>query len=428
MSEVFKRFHASLTPKAVITFPVTPDSPDYSPDYSPTTPEYTHNSPTSPDLTPYSTNSSINSTPPRLPPSPLTPVVVCPACRGLKRLREPCCSSSSVVAPPFRGLMFSRHSPATIVAADRHFAAHHLPKMSIYTAADFARGPLQECPHGSFGEVHFGRMQGDFTGPVAVKQPFPDADSLQCFYNEVRMANALPHSINLARTLGCIYDRSGGLPLSLVMTRSVETFHCFLASGGTTYTKSIAPGQSGSASLRSFGYVQLLLHLLAGIANGIAHLHACGIVHHDLSTGNVLVDRPSRGKTVIALPEAVICDMGRATREDMCGEILYRSPYMARRSPHERSLSPASDSFSLGTLVLAGLSGVGSGCADIHTIPSLDAVQPSRYILECRNIDLAAVAAGLRHIVRLCTDKEPGRRPTAVAVRDMLRGLSHSAC
>lgn len=322
--------------------------------------------------------------------------------------------------------MYSQYMPASIIAADRHYARNHLPTIALYTQADMVLNPEQsinDCPSGSFGSVQFGVLGAR---PIAVKRPFRDAASLCCFYNEVRMVEALPHSINVVNTLGCMYDEAGA-PVSLVMDRYVETFHSFLTSGGQSYSNSLLGGDSGSASLRSFGYVQLLLHLLAGIANGMAHLHACGLVHNDLSTANVLIDPPSSDKSVVALPEAVIADMGRATSEERCGDIMYQSAYMAKRTRYEITLSPASDVFSLGTIVLSALGGVDRGCLDIHHVVDVESVQPSVFIRECRGLDsqsLASVTSGLRLIIKHCTNKDPKERPTALHVRDFLRLLS----
>lgn len=401
----------------------TPSSPEYtpsSPEYTPSSPEYTPSSPlyspahpTLPDCTLHSATSP-----------DCSPLELSNTCAGVKRTRSS--SSGCCLSNPFCARMYSRHTPATIIAADRHYARNHLPAIALYTEANLSLDPesISNCPAGSFGSVHFGVMEGR---TIAVKQPFTDVASLRCFYNEVRMVGALPHSINVVQTLGCVYDKAGKLPVSLVMTKYVETLHSFLASGGQSYSSSLSGGDTGSASLRSFGYVQLLLHLLAGTANGLAHMHACGLIHNDLSTGNVLIDTPSSDKSVVALPEAVIADMGRTTTEEEHGDIMYQSGYTAKRTRYETYLSPASDVFSLGTLVLSALGGVGRGCLDIHKVVDLESVQPSVFIRTCRGLDtqsLETVTAGLRLIIKHCTDKDPKERPTALHVRDFLRVLS----
>lgn len=335
---------------------------------------------------------------------------------------------------PFVMRMYNIHSPVTIVAADRHYARHHRPVMAVYRQQSLRQSPChqdRDSPSGSFGTVYF-RILGETETLVAVKEPFLNSEAMMCFFNEVRMVEMLPYSINVVRTLGLVHKSAGDPPSALVMTMYTGTFHSFLATGGRSYSgtytmQETVDMRSGSKSLQSFGYIKLLLHLLAGIANGLAHLHACGIVHNDLSESNVFVEHPSADKSSFALPEAVVGDMGRATREEACGEILYGCSWLAKRTVHETRLSAASDVFSLGTILLSALCGAAQ---NVHCIPDLALVEPSCFIVNSRP-ELAPwqvrhIISELRSIIRVCTDRLPVNRPTAVCVRDRLRHMSMS--
>lgn len=329
-------------------------------------------------------------------------------------------------APTFVMRMYNIHAPATIVAADRHYARHHTPIMTVFNTKNFRLSPLhndEDCPRGSFGRVYF-RIHG--LTEVAVKEPFSGDEAKACFLNEISVVGDLPHSMNVVRTLGLAYRGPVGCPpYALVMTKYANTFHTFLSSGGRSYA-SQADAIAGSTSLESFGYTRLLVHLLAGIANGLAHLHACGIVHNDLSESNVFVEDPSPGRSSLALPEAIVADMGRASREEACGEIEFACRWLAKRTVHETRLSPASDVFSFGTIVLSALGGV-NRAYNVHcmSMSRLGSVQPSSFITDCA-LDprlLDHIVAELRMIVKTCTDPVPANRPSAVRVRDSLRRL-----
>lgn len=321
-----------------------------------------------------------------------------------------------------------------MVAADRHYVMHNLPKLESFKTVEVLISPHhqdRDSPRGSFGMVHFRLLNGIV---VAVKEPFKNLEAMTCFYNEVNIAASIPHCMNVVHTIGFAHPQAHSLPSLLVMTKYVGTFHSFLQTGGRSFADSytcadLLNQQSGSMSLQSFGYVRLLLHLLAGAANGLAHLHACGILHNDLSVSNIFVDKPSVDKCFIALPEAVIGDMGRASREEASRDILYECAWLAKRTRHETQLSVASDVFSLGTIVLSALGGVGRSSRDVYSIVDWDSVEPSRHIRENLGSTsqlLRQVVTALSAIVKTCTDKIPGNRPSAVQVRGMIRDLANS--
>lgn len=323
---------------------------------------------------------------------------------------------------------------ANSVAADRHYVMLHLPELETFKTEDVLHSPHHrdgDSPRGSFGTVHFRLLRGKI---VAVKEPFNNKEAMICFFNEVHVAACIPHCMNVVRTLGFVHPEAHSPPCSMVMTKYIETLHSFLQTGGRSFKDSYSSAdlldqKSGSMSMQAFGYVRVLLHLLAGAANGLAHMHACGIVHNDLSVSNIFVDHPAPDKSFISLPEAVVGDMGRAAHEEGCGEILYGCSWLAKKTRHEKRLSAASDVFSLGTIVLSALGGVGRDSLDVHSIVDVDAVTPSIFITENLGSSAALVSqvsSGLGAIIKTCTDKIPGNRPSALQVRGMIRALSNS--
>lgn len=93
--------------------------------------------------------------------------------------------------------------------------------------------------------------------------------------------------------------------------------------------------------------------VLVDIASGLDALHQCGIVHRDIKTANVLLDRESR---------ASLTDFGLARRDDytvitatgqLLGSLEYLAPEFIRGSP----ASPATDIYALGCVAYACITG-----------------------------------------------------------------------
>lgn len=141
-----------------------------------------------------------------------------------------------------------------------------------------------------------------------------------------------------------------------------------------------------------------LRRLADGLAQGLHVLHKAGVVHRDLSPGNVLmVDE-----------EPQIIDLGLAVFADSAltrtGLLLGTAGYLAPEQVVDGSWSPAVDVHAWGAVVAYAATGrppFGSGRPDavlyrvVHDAP-----------------DLLGVPAALHGLLQAALDKDPARRPT----------------
>src|SRR5436190_14426483 len=94
--------------------------------------------------------------------------------------------------------------------------------------------------------------------------------------------------------------------------------------------------------------------IAAGIASGLAHAHARGVVHRDLKPANVLFDEEGRPKLAdfgiarLAVGEGTLTEAGT-----VLGTAAYISPEQAAGEP----ASPASDVYSFGVILYRLLTG-----------------------------------------------------------------------
>jgi DNA-binding beta-propeller fold protein YncE len=154
-------------------------------------------------------------------------------------------------------------------------------------------------------------------------------------------------------------------------------------------------GPFGGAELRALG---------AGLAEGLAAIHACGLVHRDLKPNNVILAED--GPRIIDFGIARTVDAGTMTTAGaVVGTYAYMSPEQVRGDP----AGPASDVFSLGsTLVFAASGRLPFGREPMVTVMYRIAKEPP---------DLTGVPEGpFRRLIAACLDKEPANRPDLAVV------------
>lgn len=167
--------------------------------------------------------------------------------------------------------------------------------------------------------------------------------------------------------------------------------------------------------------VPLACRVGAEVALGLHVLHAArdeagrplGLVHRDVTASNVLLSR---------LGEVKLGDFGiaKATRlrEQTRGGV--RKGTASAMSPEQvagRPLSPASDVFSLATLVTELLTGR-------RPFDGESAVETMDRIREAKTPDLAGVPEGLRAPLAAAFALEPTERPAPLALREALLALA----
>jgi hypothetical protein len=143
-----------------------------------------------------------------------------------------------------------------------------------------------------------------------------------------------------------------------------------------------------------------LLTLAAGLAEGLAAVHAAGVIHRDLKPANVLLAED--GPRLIDFGIAQAADFAQVTSPtSVLGTPGFIAPELIQGGP----VGPASDVFTMGAVLAYAATGeylFGTGPADARTLRVL-------YL----NPDLDRVPAVLRPLLERCLIKDPAERPTA---------------
>ncbi|MEV7041507.1 serine/threonine-protein kinase [Amycolatopsis sp. NPDC051061] len=152
-------------------------------------------------------------------------------------------------------------------------------------------------------------------------------------------------------------------------------------------------------------------HLAAGLASALIGIHRAGLVHRDLKPGNVLL--ADDGPRVIDFGIARAVE--GSTDLTHTGVILGSPAFMSPEQADGRPLTPASDVFALGALLVlaatghspfAGASGPQSLYNVVHTHPDLRFLPPE-----------------VRAVAEPCLAKDPAHRPTPAQILQLLGPL-----
>ena len=165
------------------------------------------------------------------------------------------------------------------------------------------------------------------------------------------------------------------------------------------------PGPSLADLVSDYGTLPaaLLLALAAGLAEGLAAIHAAGVVHRDLKPSNILL--ADDGPRVIDFGISRAVDASVLTT---AGLIIGSPGFMSPEQADGAQTGPPSDIFSLGAVLAyaaTGRSPFGTGSTPalvyrvVHGAPALD-----------------GIPAEVRDLASRCLAKDPGRRPTAAGL------------
>ncbi|MEU3274451.1 serine/threonine-protein kinase [Saccharomonospora sp. NPDC006951] len=242
---------------------------------------------------------------------------------------------------------------------------------------------------GGMGQVFLGRSRSG--RKVAVKLVRPeladDAGFLRRFALEVDAAR-----------------RVGGFYTAQVVDAAPEATPPWLV---TAYI----PGPSLQEAVERHGPLSadVVAVLGAGLAEGLAAIHSCGLVHRDLKPSNVIL--ADDGPRVIDFGIARALD---ATSHTLSRAVVGTPSFMSPEQARGQEIGGPSDVFSLG-LVLAfaatGRSPFGTGAAEAMV-----------YRLVHDEPDLAGLPAPLADLVARCLAKEPADRPEVAEILEELAG------
>src|SRR6478735_6240728 len=150
-----------------------------------------------------------------------------------------------------------------------------------------------------------------------------------------------------------------------------------------------------------------LIWLARSLAEGVASVHAAGVLHRDVKPSNVLME--GRTPILIDFGLARVADDPRLTHT---GWLLGTPGYLPPEILHGEDATPASDVHSwAATVAYAGIgsSPYGSG----PSMAIMDRVRRGDH-------DLTALPDALRGVVQAALDPDPARRPTLDQVRAWL--------
>jgi hypothetical protein len=147
--------------------------------------------------------------------------------------------------------------------------------------------------------------------------------------------------------------------------------------------------------------VPALWRLGAGLAEALRAIHVAGLIHRDLKPGNVLL--ASDGPRVIDFGIArAITD----TRLTATGSVVGTPSFMSPEQVEDQPISPASDIFSLGSV----LAFAASGASPFSAGPDRPFASVMYRIVHGEP-DLARVAGDVRELIAACLAKDPAARP-----------------
>ncbi len=160
------------------------------------------------------------------------------------------------------------------------------------------------------------------------------------------------------------------------------------------------PGLDAAVQQRGPLPAESLLALAAGLAEGLSAIHAAGLVHRDLKPANVLL--ASDGPRIIDFGVSRALD---GTGLTSTGLILGTPGFMSPEQAEGGRVGPASDIFSLGSVL--AFAATGDGPFGSGSTPAL----LYRVVHGASSTD--GLPAEIRPLVEACLQKDPSRRPTA---------------
>jgi serine/threonine protein kinase len=154
----------------------------------------------------------------------------------------------------------------------------------------------------------------------------------------------------------------------------------------------------------------------AGLAEGLAAIHACGLVHRDLKPGNVILAPDGPRIIDFGIARAIGATTGLTSTGVVVGTLTYMSPEQIRGDP----VGPGSDVFALGSVLAFAATGRAPFGDDSAATVMFRIFTEPPY--------LAGIAdEPLRRIIGGCLAKTPADRPTLAALLAALGGATPAA-
>ncbi|MFI1188952.1 protein kinase [Streptomyces californicus] len=242
----------------------------------------------------------------------------------------------------------------------------------------------RELGAGGMGTVYLARSRDG--RPVAVKVARRELAADPHFRERFRTEVAAARSVDGVHTAPVV-DADPDAAAPWLATAYVP--------GPTLSARVEAEGPMDEARLRALG---------AALAEALAAIHGCGLVHRDLKPGNIVM--AADGPRVLDFGIARALD---STRLTATGTAFGTPGFLAPEQAQGQEVGAAADVFALGAVVVAAAGGSAFGAG---------APMGIMYRSVHEQPDLTAVPEGLRPVVAACLAKAPEERPTPASLLD----------
>lgn len=243
----------------------------------------------------------------------------------------------------------------------------------------------RELGSGGMGTVYLARSRGGRA--VAVKVARPELAGDPHFRERFRAEVAAARSVGGFHTAPVV-DADPAAPAPWLATAYVP--------GPTLSALLEAEGPMDEARLRRLG---------AALAEALAAIHGCGLVHRDLKPGNIVMAPDGPRVLDFGIARAL-----ESTRLTATGTAFGTPGFLAPEHAQGLEVGGAADVFALGAVLVAAAGGSAFGAGTPMGLMYRSVHEPA---------DLGAVPEGLRPVVRACLAKEPERRPTPAQLLDL---------
>ena len=155
-----------------------------------------------------------------------------------------------------------------------------------------------------------------------------------------------------------------------------------------------------------------VIALGAALAEGLTSIHSCGLVHRDLKPSNVIL--ADDGPRIIDF--GIVRSVDAHTTIAATGTAVGTPPFMSPEQVSGEPVGPASDVFSLGSVLV--YAATGHGPFDAREITG------TMYRVRYELPNLGAVDGPLRAVLTDCLTKDPAGRPALDDLLNYLAGLA----